>query len=81
VVVECGGGGLLCSTLIESHNALSAAAAAAALPRRLLDASLAILKEVDPELPNADISPDGKVRHMYTQMQNMHGSSHSKCWV
>ncbi|WIA38443.1 hypothetical protein OEZ86_001767 [Tetradesmus obliquus] len=29
--------------------------------RRLLDASLAILKEVDPALPNADISPDGKV--------------------
>jgi hypothetical protein len=39
----------------------AAAAAAAALCRRLLDASLAILKEVDPELPNADISPDGKV--------------------
>ncbi|KAF6258815.1 hypothetical protein COO60DRAFT_1638905 [Scenedesmus sp. NREL 46B-D3] len=29
--------------------------------RRLLDASIAILKEVDPDLPHADISPDGKV--------------------
>jgi hypothetical protein len=32
-------------------------------------------------LPNADISPDGKVGCMYTQKQNMHGSSNSKCWV
>jgi hypothetical protein len=40
---------------------LITAAAAAAAARRLLDASLAILKEIDPELPNADISPDGKV--------------------
>eukprot|EP00775_Hariotina_reticulata_P005452 gene5452-5686_t len=29
--------------------------------RRLLDASLVILKELDPDLPNAHISPDGRV--------------------
>lgn len=29
--------------------------------RRLVDASIAILKEIDPDLPNAEISPDGKV--------------------
>jgi NAD(P)-dependent dehydrogenase (short-subunit alcohol dehydrogenase family) len=29
--------------------------------RRLVDASIAILKEIDPDLPNAEISPDGRV--------------------
>lgn len=30
--------------------------------RRLVDASIAILKEIDPDMPNAVISLDGKVR-------------------
>ena len=39
--------------------------------RRLVDASIAILKEIDPDLPEADISPDGKVNTDCSPMQAM----------